>query len=164
MYLLGSHQVSWADPGLGGHPCTGGTRSPLSRTSQASFRAHSHNLSHLRTGHTSPERPLSFMSYSQRPLGKKMKTISITMKTFCNFSILKHVPKHVFQKVSLSIANEHVSKHMTRLNISKQKEKQRDRLLSTWVSILLWKLHKNSVLLDKNALVDMTRRIKWSKC
>lgn len=68
------------------------------------------------------------LSYSKRPFGKKIKTISITMKTFCNFSVLNHVQKHVFRKTSLSVANEHISKHVTRINISKHEQKRGDML------------------------------------
>lgn len=79
------------------------------------------------------------LSYSKRPFGKKMKTISITKKSFCNFSVLQHVQKHVFQKTSLSVANEHISNHMTKMDISKHDQKWGDMLLSTWVSI--WPIH-----------------------
>lgn len=69
------------------------------------------------TGHITTREGTFFhsWSYSKRPFGKKIKTISITMKTFWNFNILKHVS----QKTSMSIANEHTSKQMTSMNISK---------------------------------------------
>ena len=69
-------------------------------------------------------------SLPSETLGKPFKVFF-----FFFFKVLKAIKSYVFQKTSLSVANEHISKQMTMMNISEHDEKREETLSSTWVSI-----------------------------